>query len=187
MLHVSSVINFIMYKNVTYKNLRIKNVMFNKNVMVKLWDNNLCHIFCQPFYCIKFEIIYIVTRAGHALFLGLRAAPLLGRIFHAGAFALFFWPYISHFCICAPTLPDFCARTLVLLFSFCTPGFHSSSWFPFTLPHTQNKQTQHTQGWGLKRWKYHVIFKAMILLMKSIILVTFCKIMSDDFIVASNI
>jgi hypothetical protein len=64
--------------------LCIKKVMFKKFYVQKMLSLKML--------CLNFEIIYVVTRAGHALFLGLRAATLLGRTFLAGSFALFFWP-----------------------------------------------------------------------------------------------
>jgi hypothetical protein len=42
------------------------------------------------------------------------------------------------------------------------------------------------QWWALKRRKHRIIFKALIFLVKSTGLVTFCKIMLVDFIVALN-
>ncbi len=44
----------------------------------------------------------------------------------------------SHFGICAPTILAFRAHTLVLMFSFRAPGFHSSCWFPFVITHTHS-------------------------------------------------
>ncbi len=148
--------------------------------------------------CLNFEIINFVTYAVKTFYvLILKLWTLLPELdthffgpsrwcFRTPVRNLSCWRFSSLFWALNFALLD--SRSHANSFSrsyFGALVFLSHSWIPFKLlvsfcAHAHKTHIQHTQWWALTRWKHRIIFKAMIFLMKSIRLITFCKIMSDD-------